>query len=50
MAAHSDISVPPGVVSGLRPREFDESIDHTNKEETLWKAFGRAKAVLRQAR
>jgi hypothetical protein len=25
--------------SGLRPREFDESIDHTNKEEVLWKAF-----------
>jgi hypothetical protein len=25
--------------SGLRPREFDDSIDHTNKEETLWKAF-----------
>ena len=25
--------------SGLRPREFDESIGHTNKEETLWKAF-----------
>ncbi len=25
--------------SGLRPREFDGSIDHTNKEETLWKAF-----------
>jgi len=25
--------------SGLRPREFDDSIDHTNKEESLWKAF-----------
>ncbi len=25
--------------SGLRPREFDDSIEHTNKEETLWKAF-----------
>ncbi len=25
--------------SGLRPREFDDSIDHTNKEETLWKAY-----------
>lgn len=25
--------------SGLRPREFDDSIDHTNKEEALWKAF-----------
>ena len=25
--------------SGLRPREFEDSIDHTNKEETLWKAF-----------
>lgn len=25
--------------SGLKPREFDDSIDHTNKEETLWKAF-----------
>jgi hypothetical protein len=25
--------------SGLRPREFDDSIDHNNKEETLWKAF-----------
>ena len=25
--------------SGLRPREFEDSIDHTNKEESLWKAF-----------
>ncbi len=25
--------------SGLRPREFDDSIDHTSKEESLWKAF-----------
>ena len=25
--------------SGLRPREFDDSIEHTNKEESLWKAF-----------
>jgi len=25
--------------SGLRPREFEDSIDHTNKEETLWKAY-----------
>ena len=25
--------------SGLRPREFEDSIDHTSKEETLWKAF-----------
>jgi hypothetical protein len=25
--------------SGLRPREFDDSIGHTNKEETLWKAY-----------
>ncbi|KIX33646.1 alkaline phosphatase [Burkholderia pseudomallei] len=25
--------------SGLKPREFDDSISHTNKEETLWKAF-----------
>jgi hypothetical protein len=25
--------------SGLKPREFDDSIDHTNKEEALWKAF-----------
>ncbi|MDO4232323.1 MAG: BREX-3 system phosphatase PglZ [Lautropia sp.] len=25
--------------SGLRPREFEDSITHTNKEETLWKAF-----------
>ena len=25
--------------SGLRPREFEDSIDHTNKEEALWKAF-----------
>jgi len=25
--------------SGLKPREFDDSIDHTNKEEVLWKAF-----------
>lgn len=25
--------------SGLRPREFDDSIDHTNKEEALWKEF-----------
>jgi hypothetical protein len=25
--------------SGLRPREFDDSIDHTNREETLWKAY-----------
>lgn len=25
--------------AGLKPREFDDSIDHTNKEETLWKAF-----------
>lgn len=25
--------------SGLRPREFEDSIDHTNKEETLWKSF-----------
>ncbi|RQZ49995.1 BREX-3 system phosphatase PglZ [Burkholderia sp. Bp9099] len=25
--------------SGLKPREFDDSIDHTNKEESLWKAF-----------
>lgn len=25
--------------SGLRPREFEDSIDHTNKEDALWKAF-----------
>jgi hypothetical protein len=25
--------------SGLRPREFEDSIDHTNKEESLWKTF-----------
>ncbi|MNL03022.1 PglZ domain protein [compost metagenome] len=25
--------------SGLRPREFEDSIDHTSKEESLWKAF-----------
>jgi hypothetical protein len=25
--------------SGLRPREFDDSIDRTDKEETLWKRF-----------
>jgi len=25
--------------SGLRPREFEDSIDHTSKEETLWKTF-----------
>lgn len=25
--------------SGLRPREFEDSIDHTSKEETLWKSF-----------
>jgi len=25
--------------SGLRPREFEDSIDHTNKEEALWKAY-----------
>jgi hypothetical protein len=25
--------------SGLKPREFNDSIDHTDKEETLWKAF-----------
>ncbi|MBS0577374.1 MAG: BREX-3 system phosphatase PglZ [Proteobacteria bacterium] len=25
--------------SGLRPREFEDSIDHTSKEEILWKAF-----------
>ncbi|MDR2688893.1 MAG: BREX-3 system phosphatase PglZ [Azoarcus sp.] len=25
--------------SGLRPREFDDSIGHTNREESLWKAF-----------
>jgi len=25
--------------SGLRPREFEDSIHHTSKEETLWKAF-----------
>jgi hypothetical protein len=27
--------------SGFRPREFDDSIDHTNKEESWWKAFWR---------
>lgn len=27
------------IFSGLRPREFDESIGHTNKEDALWKAF-----------
>jgi hypothetical protein len=27
--------------SGLRPREFDHSIDHTNKEEAWWKTFWR---------
>lgn len=25
--------------SGLRPREFEGSKDHTNREETLWEAF-----------
>ncbi|MDR2853518.1 MAG: BREX-3 system phosphatase PglZ [Burkholderiaceae bacterium] len=25
--------------SGLKPREFEDSIDHTNKEEFLWKSF-----------
>lgn len=25
--------------SGLKPREFDDSIDRTDKEETLWKTF-----------
>lgn len=27
------------IFSGRKPREFEESIGHTNKEESLWKAY-----------
>lgn len=31
--------------SGLKPREFDDSIDRTNKEESLWKLFWQNEGV-----
>jgi hypothetical protein len=31
--------------SGLKPREFDDSIDRTDKEETLWKTFWQNEGV-----
>jgi hypothetical protein len=31
--------------SGLKPREFDESIDRTGKEEALWKTFWQNEGV-----
>lgn len=31
--------------SGLKPREFDDSIDRTDKEETLWKMFWQNEGV-----
>ena len=31
--------------SGLKPREFDDSIDRTDKEELLWKAFWQNEGV-----
>ena len=27
------------IFSGLKPREFDDSIERTDKEESLWKTF-----------
>ena len=35
--------------SGLRPREFEDSIDHTSKEESLWKAFWQNEGVVAPA-
>lgn len=31
--------------SGRKPREFEESIGHTNKEESLWKAYWQEQGV-----
>lgn len=31
--------------SGLKPREFDDSIDRTDKEDTLWKTFWQNEGV-----
>ena len=31
--------------SGLKPREFDDSIDRTDKEESLWKTFWQNEGV-----
>ena len=31
--------------SGLKPREFDDSIDRTDKEESLWKTFWQTEGV-----
>ncbi len=31
--------------SGLKPREFDDSIDRTDKEESLWKTFWKNEGV-----
>lgn len=33
------------IFSGLKPREFAGSIDHTNKEESLWKTFWQNKDI-----
>jgi len=35
--------------SGLRPREFEDSIHHTSKEDTLWKAFWQQEGGLASA-
>lgn len=33
------------IFSGRKPREFEESIGHTNKEESLWKAYWQEQGV-----
>lgn len=33
------------IFSGRKPREFEDSIGHTNKEESLWKAFWQEQGV-----
>ena len=45
MAADRDIGVAPGVVLRPEPREFDDSIDRTDKEESLWKTFWQTEGV-----